>query len=59
MGWWKSKNQTTDDTASLPATNLYDNKDAAMELKEFTPKTYEEVELIANALVARKSVKAS
>lgn len=59
MGWWKnSKHQTTDDTASLSATNLYDNKDVAIDLiKEFSPKTYEEVELIANALVARKSVK--
>lgn len=59
MGWWKNaKNQTTDDTASLPETNLYANKEPVVDLiKEFSPKTYEEVELIANALVARKSVK--
>lgn len=59
MGWWKNtKNQVTDDTATLAEANFYQNKDAIVDLmKEFTPKTYEEVELIANALVARKSVK--
>lgn len=58
MGWWKnSKNQTIDNPATLSEPNEF-NKDATVGLiKEFSPKTYEEVELIANALVARKSVK--
>lgn len=58
--WWKipKVNEKTTETESLTASNnpFLRNK-MSNSFEEFSPKNYEDVEAIANALVLHKSVK--
>lgn len=59
VGWWKaSKSNEKTETQSLNSSNnpfIKDNFSTLFE--EFSPKNYEDVEEIANALMLHKSVK--
>ncbi|MDQ7982799.1 MAG: cell division protein SepF [Spiroplasma sp.] len=57
MAWWKAKNQKDINPSPLAESNVFQKEEPNNLVKEFSPQTYEEVEIIANALVARKSVK--
>lgn len=61
--WWKSSktNQNQQETAAISETNSnpFINDNLTSSFEEFSPRNYEDVEEIANALVLQKSVKLS
>lgn len=57
--WWKipKTGEKTETESVTTSTNPFLRTKVANSLEEFSPKTYEDVEAIANTLVLQKSVK--
>lgn len=57
-GWWKfNKANEKEQTESLTSSSPFISSENLMPFEEFSPKNYEDVEAIANALVLQKPVK--
>lgn len=59
--WWKNskamEKKTTTTESFVPTNNSFINEELVSLMEEFSPKNYEDVEEIANALILQKSIK--